>query len=473
MVSDLSVLPYTTNQHFNYEFSDRDLPISLGSDTMVMGENELRNALPTITSTNKSLMIASTDGCLTKRKRNEAFLETYTSYYGDETYMGGTSGFGNKCARIVTSSNESLVTGADRGLGRSVDSGYAAGNDGDHRPSYLPSSNRNQLMGFEVMPKRYHRNAPTVVLTPEQTSNSVFQWFPSGHSEPHSHSLVPIYPTTHPSNSKLQFQVCPMEENVACSMHTPDELPLHILNGEDPLGEAEEVALDDLHPSIPLLGEETERSMWQDLTNDPTPTCTNGFTEVMNEQLPVVPVIQTTPEPTQPPVVHVEEGFHGAPAPKEASWFIPDSLNGCRTTPPAPPQGTWVGVAPYTSSIPHSHMGHIPRPKPYASIVPPPPPTNVDVTQSTPQPKGYFSSSLSTAGGEKVFEFKVSPNLPSKQHDFAEEALIYVARFYSDVFLCSLRRDLDLKIATDVRARLCPYTNEANCLKLTMPQDCK
>ena len=401
MVSDLSVPPYTSNQH---EFSD--VPINLGSDTMVM--------------------------------------ETGPFYHGDEIFMGGTSGFG---ASIVSSSNESLVIGA--------------GNDRYHHPSYLPSTNH-------MMPDSYGRNTPTLVLTPEQQSSSVFQRFASGHSEPHSHSLVQLNSTSHPSDFELQLQVCPVQENVACSTHTPDELSFHILNGESPLGEAEEVALDDLHPSIPPLGEETEWSMWQDLTNDPTPTCTN-----MKEQLPVVSVVQTTPEPTQPPVVHVEEGFHGAPAPKEASWFIPDSLNGCRTTPPAPPQGTWVGIAPYTSSIPHSHMGHIPRPKMHTSIVPPPPPTNVDVTQSTPQPKGYFSSSLSTAGEKMVFEFKVLPNLPSKKHDFALKALKDVARFYSDVFLCSLWRDLDLKIATDVCARLCHYTNEANCLKLSMLRDCK
>ena len=404
MVSDLSVPPYTSNQHFNYEF-----PINLGGDTNVM--------------------------------------ETGPFYHGDETFMVGTSGFG---ASIVSSSNESLVIGA--------------GNDRYHHPSYLLSTNH-------MMPDSYGRNAPTMVLTPGQQSSSVFQRFASGHSEPHSHSLVQLNSTSHPSNFELQLQVFPVQENVACSMHTPDELSFHILNGEGPLGEgplgeAEEVALDDLHPSIPPLGEETEWSMLQDLTNDPTDTCTNSF---MEEQLPVVSVVQTTPEPTQPPVMHVEEGFNEAPVSKETSWFI----NGCRTTPPAPPQGTWVGIAPYTSSIPHSHMGHIPRPKMHTSIVPPPPPTNVDVTQSTPQPKGYFSSSLSTAGGEMVFEFKVLPNLPSKKHDFALEALKDVAKFYSDVFFCSQRRDLDLKIATNVYARLCPCTNEANCLKLSMTRDCK
>jgi hypothetical protein len=72
-----------------------------------------------------------------------------------------------------------------------------------------------------------------------------------------------------------------------------------------------------------------------------------------------------------------------------------------------------------------------------------------------------------------VFEFKVLPNLPSKKHDFALEALKDVAKFYSDVFFCSQRRDLDLKIATNVYARLCPCTNEANCLKLSMTRDCK
>lgn len=71
-----------------------------------------------------------------------------------------------------------------------------------------------------------------------------------------------------------------------------------------------------------------------------------------------------------------------------------------------------------------------------------------------------------------MFEFKILPNLSSKDQDFAIAALMYVARFYSDAVFCLLR-DLDLRIATSVQARMCDYTNEGRQLKLSMPRDCK
>ena len=383
----------------------------------------------------------------------------------------------SKHADIMPSSNcnEALVTG--------VGSGGSSKGDGDHSACV--------------------RNVPAHAQKP--MSNPVIQQFTIGHGEPLSQSPdgkgllddaqnnLQTDVTTCPSSSKLQFHISPVEDTGRV-----DEFPSVIQNEEDEL--TEESAPDELFPPD-VADEETMQSIVQNMTNDPNANWASVVTDLlrpedegMNEQLPVTPVGNNLaagmdtlptpshhPEPTElPPVMQVEEEsasidlqkhFYGAPTSTGNSCFI--RLDKCRTTPPALPQRTWVGVAPYTSSIPHSHMGHIPRPKPYTSIVPPPAPSNVDVTQSTPQPKGCFSSSLSTAGGEMVFEFKVSPNLPSKKQDFAVAALRHVARFYSDVFDCSLKRDLDLKIATNVHARMCSYTNEASCLKLNLPHDCK
>ena len=450
MVSNPPFLPScASGQQRNYEFSDRDLPIHHGSNTMVFSEKEHLNALPTIASTNTPAIIASTDnlpneeanlmstGSKRKRKnhrRNIALPETCTSQHRDEQCMGGNSGVGSKRACTVPSynHNESLVTGARR------DRSYTARDDGDHHPSYC---NRNQFVGYEVMPKTHDRKSTELVVTQESASNPVFQRFAKGHG-PHSHipdeknplndaeKQVQIDLTVHPSNSKVQLQVNPVMENVASGTSTVDDILYgEDLHDEDTEGVARDV--DELSSFIPQLDEEDEQLMMAHMTNDPNKTCAHVLTdllcpddEAMNEGVPVAsvgsklasemntlvlsPVSSHRPESIQPPAVQVDDSasinpkkqFHVAPTSEGASCFITDSFS---ATPPISPQETWVGITSYSRSIPTTHMGHIPRPKTHTSIVPPPPPSTVDVTQSTPQPKGCFSSCLSTAGGEMVF----------------------------------------------------------------------
>lgn len=504
---DTHARAYASDKRHN-EFNERDLPVLLGSDTTVLGEKEQQKALDVIASINEPVTITSGDDHPNQvadpetvgreerektRKEEERYQAEMRKYLRDPkvldvlshllnspnretiridprmldstTQCGKQCGGGNgsrsgKGSQTESSSNQSgqggFVTGYSArsslvvGLGGGGGGlGGAGGGDDEDPNNYHPfnitPSHYYDFMGYEEQPQREDdalRDAAMAVLTQGMVGNPMLSQFNNTQEEPLSCSLDGIrlpdfeemdldFSSDVLSNDAAQylshddpmFQIAPAEESAAGVVQISQPL-------SDTFPMAEESSdIKDSFDLIHMMKPSTQRTHPQGKVIGITPQASS----IPRSQIPGLNL--PTSYPSSLP----------SPAPSNASSYMVPIPS------PLPPRTPVTPVTPAN----------------------PPPPSPL-LTPSTPQPRGFFFPKSFIEGDKRVCELSISPDIRPERRNTAFRAVFYMENFYTEVFQCS-EMDMDLKVANDVRAKMCDMEFEAQSFKisLSMPKDCK
>lgn len=492
------------------EFSDRDLPVHTGSDTTVIPEKEQQQALNIIASVSEPVAIKSATDDLPnqvadhesvgreakekalkdkERVRKEVqedmndpkLLDVLTRLLNRpdrKTFRfnprdleaikengkqcgGGNGGSNNtgKGSQTESSASQSgqggFVTGCS-GSSRLVVGGFGGGGlggagGGDDDPNkYNPFNNGlpshyNDLVAFEEQPQNFEdaqRNAAMTILTQGTTlmvgQNPFLPQFGETREDPMSASLE--------GTGLVDLEQ--MDFDLSC-------MPCDPFLSDDP-----------------YLG--TQDPMFQ-----------------------VAPAEETTSGVVQPMSQTASDNF-----PMREESEIKDSfdlihLMKPQTTQRSHHQGQIIGITPSGGSIPRSQIPGLnlsipcspaspalsdvsssslaPMPSPCPPRTPATPGTPASMP-ATPQPRGFFMPRTYTDGDSRLCELSFGPDIPPEKRNTAIRAMFYINDFYASVFRCA-EKEMDLKVANDVHAKMCPMTMDCTSqslkVSLSMPKQCK
>lgn len=480
---------YTCDEH---QFSEKDLPILPGSDTAILNEKEQKEALDVIASVNEPVAITSGDEDLNQvadpetigrenkeksRKVEEKCLENIRKDLKDQKVLdvlcrlinlpnremfridprvldtptqcgkqcpgGGNGGSNNKGSQTESSSSQSgqgrssLVVGVGGG-GFGGLGGAGGGDDEDpnnFRPFNLPPSHYTDFMGYEEQPQMgddAQRNAAmAAVLTQGMVCNPMLSQFNCTQEEPISTSLDEM------RQPDFDF----------------DGMDLGDFSNDDFIKDAAQY----LSPSDPMFPVTCAEESVVGVT---------GVVQMAQASSDAFPMAEESSEIKDSiDMIHMM-----VPTQRPQANSIPHSQ-----IPGLNPVSSYA--APLPSPAPSTASSYLaPTPSPLPPRTPMTPMTPAPMTPSTPQPRGVFLPKSFIEGDKRVFDLSIAPDIPNEKRNTAFRAVFYLCQFYQEVVRCS-QSDMDLKVANDVRANMCPmdYSVESHSLKLSlnMPKDCK
>ena len=496
------------------EFSDGDLPLHMGSDTMVLGEKEQQSMLPVIASVDEPVMIESVDdfpnqvanpstiGRDEKEKARRA-QEDYREQIREELRdpkvldvlsrlinlpnrntlriaprsLDATSQGGKQCGGGTTSSKgsqtetntsqssqggfvtgcsgrSSLVVGCGGGGGGGLGGAGGGGDDRDpnrYRPYNVPPSHYTDFTGTEEQVEfDAERNAALAILAEGMVVGN--------------NPLLSQFNNTH----------------------------------EEPMS----ASLDGLRPNDLIEG------MDFDLFSDAA-----QYLCGQEPMFQVAPAEETSGSPGAFQLAQPASDAVGVV--EESPSDIKDSFDLIHLMKPSTqhsrPQGQMIGITPETSSIPRSQIPGLTQSTSYPAPIPSPAPTNMPPspcppltplapltpvapltpmtpatpaptpsplpTPSTPQPQpqGFFLLKTFVEEDKRVCELGITPNIPPDKLNTAYRAMLYINDFYMSVLNCS-ETGMDLKVANDVNAKMCSMQMECSStlkVSFSMPKDCE